>query len=62
MLFVSGQLPVDPKTNEIVGIQVKEQTEQSIVNIENVLKAAGFRLEDVVKTSVFLTDMSRFPK
>jgi len=60
MLFVSGQLPVDPKTNEIVGTQVKEQTEQSIVNIENVLKAAGFRLEDVVKTSVFLTDLSRF--
>lgn len=62
MLFVSGQLPVDPKTNEIVGTQVKEQTEQSIVNIENVLKAAGFRLEDVVKTSVFLTDLSRFPE
>lgn len=59
-VFCSGQIPIDPETGEFVSGGVAEQTEQVLKNLTEVLKAAGSSLENVVKTSVFLADMSDF--
>jgi len=59
-VFCSGQLPVDPATGEFVPGGVKEQTHQSLTNARNVLQAAGLDLNNVVKTTVFLSDMANF--
>jgi len=61
MLFVSGQLGIDPTTGNFVPGGVKEQTEQIFKNIKAILKEAGVSLENVVKTTVFLADMADFP-
>jgi 2-iminobutanoate/2-iminopropanoate deaminase len=58
-IFVSGQLPVNPQTAEI-SEDIKEQTIQSLNNVKEILEAAGASLEDVVKTTVFLKDLSNF--
>ncbi len=59
-VFCSGQIPLDPQTGEIVGENIKEQTEQVLKNLFEVLKAAGSDYRKVVKTTVFLSDMSLF--
>lgn len=59
-VFASGQLPVDVMTGEFVPGGVKEQTRQSLTNARNVLQAAGTDLSNVVKTTVFLSDMANF--
>ncbi len=59
-LFASGQIPIDPATGDLLDGSVAEQTAQVIRNLEAVLAAAGATLEDVVKTTVFLSDMGRF--
>ncbi len=56
----SGQLPVDMTTDEFAPGGVKEQTRQSLTNARNVLQAAGADLNNVVKTTVFLSDMANF--
>ncbi|WP_314414783.1 RidA family protein [Streptomyces kroppenstedtii] len=56
VLQVSGQLPFDPDTGEIVGTTVAEQTAQTLRNVTAVLKAGGAGLEDVVMLRVYLTD------
>ncbi|MDJ0702828.1 MAG: RidA family protein [Leptolyngbyaceae cyanobacterium MO_188.B28] len=61
MIFVAGQIPLDPSTGAIVGDRdVARQTEQAIANLTAILEAAGATLADVVKTSVFLKDMNDF--
>jgi 2-iminobutanoate/2-iminopropanoate deaminase len=60
MLFCSGQIPIDPATGEFVEGGVSEQTEQVFKNLIAVLEAGGTNLNGVVKTSVFLADMSDF--
>ena len=60
MLFLSGMLPIDPLSGEIVPGGVKEQTIQIFNNIEAVLAAAGTTIDNIVKTTVFLDDMSLF--
>ena len=60
MVFLSGQLPVNPVTGEIVEGGIKEQTAQAFENIGNVLKEAGLTMENIVKTTVFLADISLF--
>jgi len=61
MVFVAGQIALDPSTSKIVGEKdVAKQTEQVIVNIKAVLEA-GSRIQDVVKTTVFLADMNDLP-
>ncbi len=60
MVFLSGQLPVDPATGEFVPGGVAEQTKQCFENIKNVLAAAGLTTANIVKTTVFLADMSLF--
>ncbi len=60
MLFLSGMLPIDPSNGNIVSGGVKEQTTQIFRNIEAVLTAAGVTMDNIVKTTVFLDDMSLF--
>ncbi|HOL62166.1 MAG TPA: RidA family protein [Elusimicrobiales bacterium] len=58
-IFVSGQLPIDP-SNQQMPQTVSEQTELCIKNIKNILESAGFSIKDIVKTTVFMTDLSKF--
>ena len=60
-LFCSGQIALDAKTSQVVGQDVKGQTEQVMKNIEAVLTAGGMKFENVVKTTIFLTSMGDFP-
>lgn len=61
LVFAAGQIPLDPKTAEIVGAgDVAKQTEQVMANLEAVLAAAGAKTSDIVKTTVFLANMNDF--
>lgn len=60
MVFVSGQLPVNPATGEFAEGGIKELTRQSLTNMKNILAEAGLTMENVVKTTVFLADMTDF--
>jgi len=62
LLFASGQIPIDPKTGEIVGDEIVAQTEQVMRNLMAVLKEAKVGPESVVKTTVFLADIADFAK
>ncbi len=59
-LYVSGQVALDPKTGEMTGADVRQQTERTLENIKGILEAAGSNLHHVVKTTVFLKDMNDF--
>ena len=59
-LFVSGQIPVDPGSGNIECDDIKGQAVQSLCNMESILKEAGYTIEDVVKTTCFITDMKNF--
>ena len=60
MVFVSGQLPINPTTGEFAEGGVKELTRQSLTNMQHILAEVGLTLDNVVKTTVFLADMSDF--
>ena len=60
MLFVSGQIPIDPATGAFAGEDIVAQTRQSLTNVKNILEAAGYALTDVVKTTVLLADIADF--
>ena len=60
VVFTSGQIPLLAETGEIITGGIKEQTEQAILNLKEVLSAAGSDIEHVVKTTCFLTDMGDF--
>ena len=60
MVFASGQIPLDPKTGQIVEGDIQVQTRQAMNNLKAVLMAAGTSLNKVVKTTVFITDMGKF--
>ncbi|MCH5168217.1 MAG: RidA family protein [Prevotellaceae bacterium] len=59
MIYTSGQLPINPATGEMAE-GIKEQTRQSLLNVQAILKEAGTGLDNVVKTTVFLADMNDF--
>ncbi|WP_300122278.1 RidA family protein [uncultured Enterococcus sp.] len=59
-LFASGQVPLDPKTGEVVGQSIQEQTTQVLKNIQAILKAANLTADNVVKTTCFLKNMDDF--
>lgn len=59
-LYVSGQIPIDPKTGELVCESIEKETKQVMENLKAILHAASFSLADVVKCSIFLKDMSDF--
>jgi 2-iminobutanoate/2-iminopropanoate deaminase len=60
MVFVSGQIPVDPATGAMADT-IEEQAKQALTNLKNVLQAAGLRMDQVIKTTVFLADLKDFP-
>jgi 2-iminobutanoate/2-iminopropanoate deaminase len=62
LMFLSGQIPLDPKTNEVVPGGIEAQTEQVLKNLLAVLKEAKMGAENVVKTTVFLADLGDFAK
>lgn len=59
-LFISGQICIDPATGELRKKDLQEETHQVMHNLKAILQAAGLNFSNVVKTSIFLTDMSRF--
>ena len=59
-IYVSGQIPIDPKTGEFAGTDIQTQTRQSLTNIKNILQSAGADMKDVVKTTVLLADIADF--
>ena len=60
LVFVSGQLAIDPTTNELVEGGIAEQTEQVLANVRAILEEAGSRLENVLKATIFLVDLGDF--
>lgn len=60
MVFVSGQLPINPATGEFAEGGIKELTTQSLTNMKHILEEAGLSMQNVVKTTVFLADMADF--
>ena len=60
LLFISGQVAIDPKTNEFVGGDIRQQTERVLENIKGVVEAAGSKLSHVIKTTVFLKNIGDF--
>lgn len=66
MIFVSGQIPIDPKTGQLVGtgsiVDIGQQTERCLDSIEAILEAAGSGFRDVVKTTIYLVDLTHFER
>ena len=60
LLFVSGQIPIDPATGAFAGEDIVTQTRQSLTNVQAILEEAGYTLADVVKATVLLADMADF--
>jgi len=60
MLFISGQVPINPTTGKIAEGGIKEQTEQVMQNIGAILKAAGYSFKDVIKSTCLLSNMDNF--
>ena len=60
MIFASGQIPIDPATGQFVEGGIQEQTRQALTNARNILQAAGTDMENVIKTSVYLSDINNF--
>lgn len=62
VVYLSGQIAIDPATNQLIEGDVVAQTHRVLVNLKAVLEAAGSSLDAVLKTTVFLKDMADFPK
>jgi len=60
LLFVSGQIPLDPDTGDIASTTIEGQTHRVLKNLGAILRAAGASFEDVVKTTIYLTDLDDF--
>ena len=60
IIYTSGQIPIDPATGSFVEGGVKEQTRQSLLNVEAILEEVGLTMGNVVKTTVFMADMNDF--
>ncbi len=60
MLFISGQIPLDPSTNQLVEGDIESETQQVMKNLSAILTAAGMEFSQVVKTTIFLSDMNLF--
>lgn len=60
LIFISGQLPIDPATGAMAPAEIKAQTEAVIKNLEGILKSEGLGLENILKTTVFMADLGQF--
>ncbi len=62
MLFVSGQIAINPETNQMVTSNIEDETKQVMANIKGILKEAGLDFGDIVKTTIFVKDLNNFAK
>jgi reactive intermediate/imine deaminase len=62
LVYVSGQIPLDPATGKVVGGEIESQARQVFANLSAILEAAGSSLERVLRTSIYLTDLSLFAR
>lgn len=62
MIFTSGQIPIDPKTGEMIEKDIEKQTKQVMENLKEVLEEANTDFENVIKTTIFLQDLNNFTK
>jgi 2-iminobutanoate/2-iminopropanoate deaminase len=62
LIYTSGQIPVDPATGALVEDKIEPQTRQALTNLKTVLASESLTLANVVKTTVFITDMAEFPQ
>ena len=60
LVYTSGQIPIDPATGQFPDGGIKEQTRQSLTNVQAILESAGLTLANVIKTTVFMADMNDF--
>lgn len=60
LLFISGQIPLEPETMEINGNDIISQTQQVLTNIENILSSQGLFLSNILKTTIYMNDMNNF--
>jgi 2-iminobutanoate/2-iminopropanoate deaminase len=60
LMFISGQIPLDPESGDLVLQSIEDQAKQVLENVKSICKAAGCSLDDIVKISIFLTDLSNF--
>jgi len=59
-LYISGQIPIDPATGELISGDIKKETKQSLENLKAILTEAGMTFDNVVKSSIFVKDMHQF--
>jgi 2-iminobutanoate/2-iminopropanoate deaminase len=60
LVFVSGQIPIDPGHGKVIKGNIKEQTKQVLENLKNILEASGSALQNVLQTTIFLSDMDEY--
>jgi len=60
LMFISGQIPLNPSTGDLISGSIEDEANQVLNNLKNICEAAGHSLEDVVKITIFLTDLSNF--
>ena len=60
LVFLSGQIPIDPKTGELIKGDIRQQTQQVLENMKGILESQKLGMEDVIKTTIFLKDMGDF--
>ncbi|MCC6016257.1 MAG: RidA family protein [Desulfurococcaceae archaeon] len=61
-LFLSGQIPIDPRSGEVVDGDIEVQTRRVLENVKAILESMGYTLDDVVKVTVYLADLKDFPR
>lgn len=62
ILYISGQIPIEPKTNQVIHGTIEEETETVLKNLKAIIEDAGYTIEDVIKVTCYLTDINEFPK
>ncbi len=60
LIFISGQIPLNPSTGDLVSGSIEDEANQVLNNLKSICEAAGYSLEDVVKITIFLTDLGNF--
>lgn len=61
-LFISGQIAIEPKTNQLITKSIEDETKQVLENIKAIVEKAGYDMSDIVKTTIYLTDLNDFQK
>lgn len=62
ILFVSGQIPINPETGEIIDISIEDATQQVLKNMQAIIETAGYNITDIAKVTLFIKNMEHFSK